>query len=226
MSENERLYSRKNPSLVYKTLISQYEKLHVEGDPQRGKSPDQIYPGNSLPVHAGAIKEIVDLTGAESLLDYGCGKGLQYKWKDIKLKAGPIIPDLKTFWGIDSITCYDPAVSEFSKLPTGKFDGVISTDVLEHCPESDIAWILDEIFGYANRFVFLNIACHPARAHLPDGQNAHRTTQPPSWWKPVVEAVAADHPHVKYVCVLEQKTRYLFFKRRVRTRISNIGHGR
>ena len=51
-----------------------------------------------------------------------------------------------------------PASSNSRHSPTGQFDGVISTDVLEHCPEPDLPWILDEMFGAARKFIFANIA--------------------------------------------------------------------
>jgi hypothetical protein len=42
---------------------------------------------------------------------------------------------MKEYWGVESIRCYDPGYPPFSTLPEGRFDGVICTDVLEHCPE-------------------------------------------------------------------------------------------
>jgi hypothetical protein len=60
---------------------------------------------------------------------------------------------------------------------------VICTDVLEHCPEEDIPWILDELFAYARKFVYANVACFPARKRLPSGGNAHCTIKPVKWWE-------------------------------------------
>jgi hypothetical protein len=79
-------------------------------------------------------------------------------------------------------------------VPQQKFDGVISTDVLEHCPEEDLPWILDEIFGYAAAFVYLNVACFAARKTLPNGENAHVTVRPGEWWHERVSSAAALHP--------------------------------
>lgn len=55
---------------------------------------------------------------------------------------------------------------------------MICTDVLEHCPEEDIPWIVDELFAFARKFVYANIACFPARKQLPSGGNAHCTVKP------------------------------------------------
>jgi hypothetical protein len=66
-------------------------------------------------------------------------------------------------------------MTPFSALPEGRFDGVVCTDVLEHCPEEDLPWIVGELFGYARLFVFANVACYPAAKKLPNGENAHCT---------------------------------------------------
>lgn len=58
---------------------------------------------------------------------------------------GRKINGLKDIWRVDSITLYDPGYEPYSTLPVGDFDGVICTDVLEHCPEEDIPWIFKRI---------------------------------------------------------------------------------
>jgi hypothetical protein len=107
-------------------------------------------------------------------------------------------PSIRAFWGIDELCCYDPAYAPFNVLPDKKFDGVISTDVLEHCPEEDIPWILDEMFGYATRFVFANVACYPAKKRLPNGENAHCTIRTPEWWGRILLDVAARHSGIHW----------------------------
>lgn len=59
-------------------------------------------------------------------------------------------------------------------------------------------WVLDELFGYARRFVFANVACFPAGKRLPNGQNAHCTVKPVKWWRREFERAAARHPGVHY----------------------------
>ena len=58
-------------------------------------------------------------------------------------------------------------------------------------------WIVGEL-GYARAFVFANVACFPARKHLPNGQNAHCTIRPLKWWRRLVEGTARAHPGVRY----------------------------
>ena len=59
----------------------------------------------------------------------------------------------------------------------GTYDGVISTDVLEHIPEEDIPWVLDDLFAQAKTFIYAVAACYPAKKIMPDGTNAHCTNQ-------------------------------------------------
>jgi hypothetical protein len=103
---------------------------------------------------------------------------------------------VQEYWGVERIVCFDPAYEPFSRPPQGRFDGVICTDVLEHCPEPDLAWIIAELFGFARQFVFASIACHPALKRLPNGENAHCTVRPPQFWAELFTSAANGCPGV------------------------------
>jgi len=137
--------------------IAQYKEYHKD---------NKKYRGDNLAPQIHHILELIQMTQSTTLLDYGCGKGNQ--WTNNIL---PVTP-----------TLYDPAVPEHENKPTGTFDGVISTDVMEHIPEEQIPQIFQEISQYATRFVFLAIATDPAIAVLPNGENAHCTLKPLEWW--------------------------------------------
>lgn len=188
-------YSRANPSPRYVELQELYREMHRDGERFFGISGEKTYPGTSLLPQAVHIKRLVERTKARTILDYGSGKGQQYQ-QQVQHKSGDLWPSVMDYWDIDEIVCYDPCYLPFSTLPSGKFDGVISTDVLEHCPEEDMPWIVNEIFGYASRFVFANIAAYPAQKRLPTGENAHCTIKPVAWWQELIEVIAAKHPEV------------------------------
>jgi FkbM family methyltransferase len=154
----------------------------VEGEMRLGIPPEQTFPGNSLPRHIGRIKRLIDATGARTILDYGSGKGLQYRPQKVLAEGKHVADGIAEYWDVDEVRCYDPGYAPYSELPDGKFDGVVCTDVLEHLPEEDLDWILNEIVGFADRFVYLNVACFPARKTLPNGENAHATVRAPDWW--------------------------------------------
>jgi hypothetical protein len=152
-----------------------YEQCHNNG----------MFPGQQVKFYYEDIKRHIEFTGSKTLLDYGCGKGLCYLEKKIHNKWGGIMP-----------TLYDPYYKPHSKIPVGKFDGVICTDVLEHVPEPDIRDVLDSIFSYANRFVFINISTKHSKKNLPNGENCHITVHPKEWWIARVEEVKNNYSNI------------------------------
>jgi hypothetical protein len=192
-------FTRAAPSPRYRRLIEQYQLMHTQGEIHLGIPPDQTFPGQSLPPQAPHIKKLIKATGTRTLLDYGCGKGRQYwPYRIQDAEEGVEYPDIKSFWGIADVRCYDPGYTPFNELPAGTFDGVICTDVLEHCPEEDVPWIVGELFQYAQKFVYANVACFPARKRLPSGGNAHCTIKPARWWEDLIVKVAARKPQLRY----------------------------
>ena len=87
---------------------------------------------------------------------------------------------------------------------SGEFQVVTCMKVLEHCPEEDVDWILEEMFSYATRFVYATIACYPAQKHLPNGENAHCTIQPVEWWEARFARQAAACPGVEWEAWLQK----------------------
>jgi hypothetical protein len=192
-------YTRENPSPRYRALVGEYQRMHREGIPERGIAPAKLYVGRSLLPHLPAVRALARQTGAQSLLDYGAGKGLVWRDRGIRLKSGETISNVQEYLGLDRVACYDPAVPENASFPAGRFDGVICIDVLEHCAEADIPWIVAEIFAAADKFVFANVASYPAKKDLPSGENAHCTQREPKWWQGLLRRVSARHPGVKYL---------------------------
>jgi hypothetical protein len=195
---NAMRHSRTNPSNRYEKMLAQYRQLHRDGDRRTHESPDLVFPGKSLPPQAHHICRLIGQYRARTVLDYGAGKGTQYMPLPFTDDKGLSYPSIKDYWGGVEVRCYDPGYEPFSELPSGRFDGVIATDVLEHCPEEDMEWILAEMFQYADKFVFANVACFPAFRILPNGANAHCTIRPPKWWRKLVDLVAARFPAVRY----------------------------
>jgi len=214
-------YSRSKPSPRYQRLLALYREMHRDGETVLGVPPDQTFPGESLPPQAGHIKRLIHLTGARTLLDYGSGKGQQYMPLPFTDPGGTVHLGISAWWGV-TVQCHDPAYPPFAALPDGRFDGVISTDVLEHCPEEDMPWIVGELFAYATRFVFANVACFPARKHLPNGQNAHCTIRPLKWWRGLIERVAGDRPEVLYEFRLQVDERMPQGQTRVEKILTNM----
>jgi hypothetical protein len=132
----------------------------------------RVYHGSCLINFIEDIGKLVQNTKSETLLDYGSGKGAQYFIEKLHEKHFcNIMP-----------TLYDIGILEYSKLPSGTFDGVFSTDVLEHIPEDELDSVLEYIFNVANKFVYLAICTIEAPDLLPNGEQAHVTIKPFDWW--------------------------------------------
>jgi hypothetical protein len=197
-------YSRQNPSPRYQQLLAMYQQLHVHGDAAYQRRAAETFDGRSLAPQARRIKRLIDRSGASRLLDYGSGKGTQYDPTPFAIEGEGQWDGVLDYWGIDEVVCFDPGWPPYSRLPEGRFDGVIATDVLEHCPEEDVEWIVDEMFSFATRFVFATIACYPARKRLPNGENAHCTIRPPEWWEERLRRHAAARPGVDWEVWLQK----------------------
>ena len=175
-------YTRDNPSPRYAALIEEYRRLHAKGEVNLGLSAERTYPGVSLLPHVGTIKRLIEDTGSNTLLDYGSGKGIAYELPSVDAPGLGNVGPLIDYWNVDYVLCYDPCYPVYARRPDEVFDGVVCTDVLEHCPEEDLDWIMTDLFSYARRFVFAAVACFAAKTHLPNGENAHCTVQPGQWW--------------------------------------------
>jgi hypothetical protein len=174
-------YSRAHPSPRYTELLGYYARLHTDGDTVHDVPAEEMFDGRSLATHISTIRGALKKVGARSLLDYGAGKAKHYEETVFHL-PGRQVKGLKALWSLDELRLYDPGYGPNATLPTGQFDAVICTDVLEHIPQEDMDWIVGELFGFARRFVYAGIATYPAGKFLPNGENAHITLQPAAWW--------------------------------------------
>jgi len=184
---------RNNPSVQYKKLLEEYTQIH--------KVSDRMFNGRSLVKFTDIIHSFIEKNNCKTLLDYGCGKGHLYT-DEFSTVTDQLDKSLPEVWDLNSYSLFDPGYEEHKELPREMFDCVISTDVLEHVPETDLIWILDEIFSYADKMVFLNIACFKALKTLADGSNAHISLFHHLDW---LELISARSEHVKHLVI------YIFF---------------
>ena len=188
-------YSREFPSQRYEDLLKEYDLMH--------KASDQMFNGRSIISFVDVIKHVLRENKCKTLLDYGSGKGLLYTKDYDKVKIdNPISKPLPKLWDINKYTLYDPGYEEHSKLPTGKFDAVVCTDVLEHVPEEDLGWVADELIDYAKKLLFLNISCLPALKKFRDGTNVHVSLFKPEEWANFLAARLRQHRNVDLNIVL------------------------
>jgi hypothetical protein len=129
--------------------------------------------GLSILQHSAEIHELITRTGSVTLLDYGAGRGDAYDDAHA----------LHTLWGVPRPILYDPAFPEIDRMPVGKFDGVLCSDVLEHVPDEELDVFIPSLFEYADKFVWASVCCRAAKKCFPSGENMHVTIRPMSWWR-------------------------------------------
>lgn len=123
--------------------------------------------------NAGApILEVVRRSGIAfpTLLDYGAGEGTLKEYLNGEAHSLQVYE-------------YDPGMTDKQKMPEGKFDFVVSTDVLEHVEREYIDAVLAECFDKARFGVFHHIARSPTGHYLPDGRDYHILLESHEWWE-------------------------------------------
>ena len=108
----------------------------------------KAWAGNDSKNYIKLIKHLVGKYNIDSVLDYGCGKGLQYTQKS---------PPFNERCGFDSYFLYDPCVPGLDVMPPeGKtFDAIICLQVIKHIPNADMPWLKQLFERRATKFVLI-----------------------------------------------------------------------
>lgn len=155
------------PSERYKYYVEQCQMFHAA---------KKTFSGRGCLKHATRLLELAEEFGATSALDYGCGKGSQYS---DAIFDGQTIEQKLGF----EVAKFDPAVPQFQTPPSGKFDLVWCTDVLEHIPAEDIDYVVSELAKLTRKALFVTVGQGPAKKTLLNGENTHITQMPAEWWQ-------------------------------------------
>lgn len=127
---------------------------------------NKTYSGKFLRPHAPAIKELIEEHKVLSILDYGCGKGEQYRWvSNGGTDAIPLGQTIEEYWRC-SVWKYDPAYEPYSVPPAGPFDLVICTHVLGSIPLADLPAVRGELYGLATKLVYIAEKLGPVRKQV------------------------------------------------------------
>ena len=172
--------------LITADYKEQNKKLH-ETKPEYGISSQRW--GNEVKMLAAKFQ-------AESVLDYGCGKG-----------------ELKNAVGF-AFTClvdyreYDPAIEGKDETPDPA-DLVVCTDVMEHIEPELLDNVLDELERLTKKAIFITVDTRPAKKFLDDGRNAHLIQESSEWWLPKLmsrfELLSFNGGKGKFIVVMGKK---------------------
>jgi len=178
--------SRVNPSPEYIWCLENYKELHEGG---------KLFDGRSLERFIHTIDRLIKETNCKTLLDYGAGRGVLYG-NNYGTLTDEIDKPLDEYWGVE-VDLYEPAL--YDALPDKSYDAVISVDVLEHIPENDLNWVIDEILDRSDKIAFFNIACFPAVKTFSDGTNLHVSVFEPDVWLEFLREKSKQHKPDIYV---------------------------
>lgn len=153
------------------------------------------YAGESI------VKLLTEYPEIKTILDYGCGEGTLREYVE---EQG--ITDRE--W-----TLYDPGVRGFEAKPTGTFDLVVTTDVLEHVEGFMLDAVLDELVAYSNKFVYNEIACYLSGALFTSGPYAgrdlHITLLHPDEWHKILSKLGLEEVVSRSSIIDGTKLRFL-----------------
>ena len=178
-------------------LVNMYaEMARVGYHLANGAYKTNVYNDFELKKFKTPIKDIFKNNEIKTVLDYGCGGS---NWSAANFNGDQSAID---FFELQRIFSYEPARSIDERTMV---DAVVCFDVLEHIFISDVANVIRDIFSCAKKLVILNVACYPANAILPNGENAHVTVRSQHWWKGVVDTISFEFPNISVVliCSLE-----------------------
>jgi hypothetical protein len=106
------------------------------------------FTGRFLFRYADHLKTVIDEFECKTLLDFGCGKGEQWRRRD---EDGETLAE----WLGVVPTLHDPAWPKYEQEPKGTFDIVVCTQVLGCIPEVDIPWFMGRLAGHASEAIFI-----------------------------------------------------------------------
>lgn len=117
--------------------------------------------------HLPEVLAVAHNYGCATILDYGCGQGTMERHAR---RVSPL-----------EFRSYDPSVPQFAAEPA-EADLVVCCDVMEHVEAHCLHPVIQHIGELANKAVYFQIACRPAKRILSDGRNAHLLIRKPPFW--------------------------------------------
>ena len=197
MRELMGLLTLKKPTFSKKgqELINLYEKMAKEGYFRSNQERVEVaFSDFELRAYRNELRVLFEEQSIRSVLDYGCG-GSDWLAKGFDEATGQ---SALAFFNLHHAYRYEPARNLDERQAV---DCVISFDVLEHIFIADVPKVLRDMFTHATKLLVLNIACYPAVAQLPNGENAHITVREPAWWKGMVDSISVEYPDISVYLV-------------------------
>lgn len=157
------------------TISKAYEEhMKKEHDGSQWGTTGWKYAGDLM------VRSLTHRPYIKTVLDFGCGKGTMKPY---------IQESLPTV----SISEYDPGIPGKDTPPTGPYDAVISSDVMEHIEPHLLDDTILQIADLTATVMIHDIACTPTGKTFGEGpyigQDLHLIVEEPEWWRDRFTAV-------------------------------------
>lgn len=127
------------PSRIYDKTLELTRNFHM--------MRENAYSGRFLFRYVERLEEVLKKHECKTLLDYGCGKGVQWQMLD----DGTFLQDRL---GVTP-TLYDPGWPKYMKEPKGTYDILVMTQVLGNIPKIDAEWLFNRLELFAEKAIFI-----------------------------------------------------------------------
>lgn len=169
----------------------QYYKDIFEGKPfiRDGKevtiNEKTVFDGGGIQLIYDELEYELDKRDCASILDFGGGTAVHWH-KKVRIPGQKEMMTATEFFGarLRGFFRYDPAHPHYNVKPTGKYEIIMCTEVLEHVPLDEMDELLTEMKSYLkdDGVVIFTIPKTLSSNSFPDGQNTHVTLMETSEW--------------------------------------------
>jgi hypothetical protein len=167
-------------SQEYYSAVDKMKKYHLE---------NKTYSGGGTLAYAEIIKKLVKKHNVKTLLDYGCGKGLQYESGSI-INFGNNNQTFDEYLDLASVYKFDPGVEKFAEYPPldSKFDAIIAIQSLSAIPTKDLPLVVTHLMNMSTKFCFvgtnLSLGKKKKRGENLDQEYTKEEIErtDPNWW--------------------------------------------
>lgn len=187
------VFTAERPSAQYTSLLASLHANQVKGD-ARGQ---RTVPPATPAMEAEGLRNLVKKTSAATILEY--------RFADEAAEEKATVESIAGQSGI-KISHYDPADASGGPRPVDRFDGVVCTEALNYIPDEDVPWVIEDLFEWARRFVYVVIENSPRTKILADGTRLQTRPRDQNWWKAWFEAAAERHPQVQWKLVFSNRS--------------------
>ena len=171
----------------YKDIYTGKPYLHKDNEGKWTKRVGNYGNGGGWKSLLTYVKNYVNKNPGCNILDYGCGQAVHWHANvNMTIDGQKVSKTMMQYLhrNVSGFFRYDPCHPVYNKRPTGKFDCVVATDVVEHIPKEELPYVLqhiDDCTAHDGK-VFFTIPDTESQGHFMDGENMHCTIMEKEKW--------------------------------------------